>query len=246
MEVWNLDDGAGRGAPGTSRRSGEGSRADLAAALLDPDGGAGAELRGHVPAAPRGVVLVLHGGAEDSLRPVTWWRLPVLRMAPFAGSIARRGGEDLAVLRLKNRVRGWNGRRQDPVVDAGWALDRIRSVLPGAPIALVGHSMGGRVALHLVAHPGVAAVAALAPWIEEDAASPRPGTPVLLMHGTRDRMTDPRRTEVIARRYARDGADVTHVAVEGETHAMLHSASQWHDTVAGFVTGALVDEGPPS
>ncbi|MET1007885.1 MAG: hypothetical protein ABWX96_20205, partial [Propionibacteriaceae bacterium] len=32
----------------------------------------------------------------------------------------RRGGDDLAVLRLKYRVRGWNGNRQDPVQDARW------------------------------------------------------------------------------------------------------------------------------
>ncbi len=246
MEEWNVGDITGRDGPGASRRAAAWAHADLAAALLDSDGGAGAELRGHVPATPRGVVVVLHGGAEDSLRPVTWWRLPVLRMAPLASAITRRGGDDLAVLRLKYRVRGWNGRRQDPVVDARWALDRIRGVLPGAPVALVGHSMGGRVALRLVAQPGVAAVAALAPWIEDDAAAPPPGTPVLLMHGTRDRMTDPRRTEVLARRYASDGADVTHVRVEGESHAMLHSATRWHDSVARFVTRALVHEDPPS
>ncbi len=214
---------------------------DVPSALLDPDGGAGAELRGHVPDDPSGVVLVLHGGAEDSRAPVTWWRLAVLRMAPFAKAITRRSGDDLAVVRLKYRVRGWNGSRQDPLQDTMWALERIRCVFPGRPIALVGHSMGGRVALHLASQPGVAAVAALAPWIEGDASPPRPGTPVLLMHGTRDRMTDPRRTEVIAHQYASDGVAVEHVPVEGETHAMLHHPSQWHDAVATFVTDALVD-----
>ena len=105
-----------------ARRAG----ATAATALLDPEGGAGAELRGHVPDDPRGVVLILHGGAERSRMPVAWWRLPVLRMVPFASTIARRAGDDLAVLRLKYRVRGWNGSRQDPVHDARWALDRIR------------------------------------------------------------------------------------------------------------------------
>ena len=98
------------------------------------------------------------------------------------------------VSRLKNRVRGWNGSRQDPVHDARWALDRIRRVLPGCPVVLVGHSMGGRVALHLSSEPGIAGIAALAPWVESDARPPPPRTPVLLVHGTSDRITDPRRT----------------------------------------------------
>ena len=79
---------------------------DLTTALLDPAGGAGAELHGHVPDAPRGVVLILHGGAERSRMPVAWWRLPVLRMVPFASTISRRAGDDLAVLRLAERFPG--------------------------------------------------------------------------------------------------------------------------------------------
>ena len=37
---------------------------DAATTLLASEGGAGAELRGHVPDDPSGVVLILHGGAE--------------------------------------------------------------------------------------------------------------------------------------------------------------------------------------
>lgn len=220
--------------------------ADLRATLLDPDGGAGAELRGHVPDAARGVVLVLHGGAERSRVPVAWWRLPVLRMVPFAASISRRAGDDLVVLRLKYRVRGWNGSRQDPVHDARWALDRVRRTLPGLPIVLVGHSMGGRVALHLGSEPGVAGVVALAPWVESDARQPRPGTPVLLVHGTRDRITDPRRTDILARRFSENGVDVRHVRIDGGTHAMLRDAPLWHDTVSDFVTTVLLGPGRTS
>lgn len=209
--------------------------------LLTAEGGAGAELRGHVPEHPAGVVLVLHGGAEASRVPVAWWRLPVLRMAPFASTITRRDGDDLVVLRLKNRVRGWNGARQDPVKDARWALDRIRRLLPGLPVVVVGHSMGGRVALHLAAEPAVVGVAALAPWIETDVRQPRPGVAVLLVHGSSDRVTDPRRTAVLARRFAQSGVDVRHIEVEDGTHAMLKDAGRWHDVVAEFVTDVLLD-----
>jgi alpha-beta hydrolase superfamily lysophospholipase len=209
-------------------------------ALLGTDGGDGAELRGHVPDEPRGVVLLLHGGAETGRSVVGWWTLAVLRMVPFSLAITRRSGTDLAVLRLKYRVRGWNGVRQDPVHDARWALERVRRSLPGLPIALVGHSMGGRVALHLASEPDVVAVAALAPWVQTDPRGPRPGTKVLLVHGTRDRVTDPRRTGILANRLAGSGVDVQHVRVEGGDHAMLRNAVHWHDTVADFVTDVLL------
>lgn len=213
---------------------------EIRAALLDPVGGNGAELRGSVPENPEGVVLVLHGGAEHDRTLVSWSRLAVVRMKPFASAIERRAGDRLAVVRLKDRVRGWNEPHQDPVEDARWALDRIRRVLPGLPIALVGHSMGGRVALHLCTEPDVHTVVALAPWVENDARTPPPGTPVLLMHGDRDRVTDPRRTEVIARRYAQRAVAVRHITVVGESHAMLRRPRQWHTTVARFVSGALL------
>lgn len=222
------------------------ARADVEAALLSPDGGGGAMLRGHVPDHPEAVVLVLHGGAERGRSTVSWWRLPVLRMLPFAVELRHQAGDRLAVLRLKNRVRGWNGSRQDPVQDARWAIERIRRVLPGLPIALVGHSMGGRVALRLADEPGVAAVAALAPWVVGDLRMPRHDIPLLLMHGTRDRMTDPRRTAILARRWDESGADVRHLEVEGEAHAMLRRAPLWHRTVSDFVSATLLGRARPS
>ena len=133
------------------------------------------------------------------------------------------------MLRLKNRVRGWNGTRQDPLQDARWALDRIRRTLPGLPVVVVGHSMGGRVALHLNGEPDVIGVAALAPWIESDVRQARPGAAVLLMHGSNDRITDPRRTAVLARAFAERRVDLRYVRVEGGSHAMLKDARLWHD-----------------
>ncbi len=206
----------------------------------------GAELRGHVPPHPDGVVLVLHGGAAASRTPMTWWRLPVLRMAPFATAIERRAGDRLAVVRLKNRVCGWNGIRQDPLQDARWALDRIRHVLPGRPVVLVGHSMGGRVALQLSGEPDVVGVAALAPWVECDTRQPPPGVAVLLAHGSNDRVTDPRRTDVLAKRYTLDGVDLRYVEVERGIHSMLRYPRVWHEAVADFVTDVLPGPGRTS
>ena len=220
--------------------------AGAAAALLAPEGGAGAELRGHVPPHPDGVVMVLHGGAADSRAPMSWWRLPALRMAPFATAIERRAADRLAVVRLKNRVCGWNGIRQDPLQDTRWALDRIRHVLPGRPVVLVGHSMGGRVALQLSGEPDVVGVAALAPWVEYDTRQPPPGVAVLLAHGSNDRVTDPRRTDVLAKRYTLDGVDLRYVVVERGIHSMLRYPRVWHEAVADFVTDVLPAPGRTS
>ena len=213
---------------------------------LRPEGGNGAELRGHVPDEPRGVVLLLHGGAVSGRQRVRWSGIAVLRMMPFALALTRRAGDDLAVLRLKYRVRGWNGADRNPLVDAAWALARIRDTWPGLPIAIVGHSMGGRVALQLGRDPDVAAVVALAPWIE--GATPRPavGTRVLLVHGTRDGITDPRRTATLAVRLRDNGIDVRHLEVQGGDHPMLRQAGLWHDTAADFVTDALLGPGRTS
>ena len=185
-------------------------------------------------------MLLLHGGAVSGRQRVRWSGVAVLRMMPFALALTRRAGDELAVLRLKYRVRGWNGADRDPVVDAAWALARIRDTWPGLPIALVGHSMGGRVALHLGTEPGVAAVVALAPWIE--GATPRPvvGTRVLLVHGTRDGITSPRRTATLAGRLRDNGIDVRHLEVQGGDHPMLRQAGLWHDTAADFVTDVLL------
>lgn len=214
--------------------------------LLSPEGGDGAELRGRVPPHPTALALVIHGGAETGTATVTWRRLAVLRMVSFASAIRRRAGDDVAVLRLKNRVRGWNGPAEDPLRDARWALGRIRDVHPGIPIALVGHSMGGRVVLRLADEPDVVGITALAPWIARDAREPRPGIPALLMHGSRDRITDPARTATLARRYEDAGVDVRHDVVDGGDHAMLRHAGRWHDTVAQFVSAALAGPGRTS
>ena len=60
------------------------------------------------------------------------------------------------------------------------------------------------------------------------------------MHGSSDRITDPRRTDVLAKRYAESGVDLRYVKVEGGTHSMLKDAGLWHDTVADFVTDVLL------
>ena len=187
----------------------------------------------------RAVALVLHGGSAVSVAPARHG-VAYARMVPFARGIAHATrGQDVAVWLLRYRVRGWNEPVLDPVLDGRWALDEARRLHPGAPIVLVGHSMGGRVALRLAGEPDVAGVCALAPWIE-------PGEPwrpvtasVLIAHGDRDRVTDPIASAAYA---AQIGASF--VPVPGEKHALLRRPIFWQRLVTEFVTTVLGTTSP--
>jgi len=192
----------------------------------------------------RAVALVLHGGRARSTAPATDRQLAVLRMLPFATALHRAGGgEGLAVARLRYELRGWNGDRRSPVRDAERALEQLSTRFPDVPIALVGHSMGGRAAVYAAGYEGVRAVVGLAPWLEGgDPVEQLAGRRVLLVHGTRDRMTSAAATVRFAERAGRFADAVTFVSVEGGRHAMLARAAVWHSLVSGFVTGVLLGE----
>ena len=192
---------------------------------------------------PRSVVLVLHGGQARSSRPTRASNVASLRMIPFARALRRTGdGTGLVVARLRYLVRGWNGSTASPVPDARWALARLGELYPGLPVALLGHSMGGRVALAVADAPAVRAVVALAPWVEPgDAVVPTSGRRLLVAHGTRDRVTDPRASAAFAERARDAGARVSYLEVRGDGHPMLRRAALWHALAAQFVVGALTD-----
>ena len=191
------------------------------------------------PDDPRAVVLVLHGGTPDSLDPVGRYGLPVLRLVPFAWSLAR-ARRDVAVALLRYAVRGWNGTERSPVNDARWALEQVTARFPDRPIALVGHSMGGRTALHVMDDPAVEVVATLATWVERhDPVHGRPGLSVFLGHGTDDRITSASGSSLMARALTAKGSDVTLELVEGENHALLRKARWWHERVTAYVMGEL-------
>jgi predicted esterase len=194
----------------------------------------------------RAVALVLHGGRANSSAPVRARHLTVVRMRPFVSSLHAAGREaGLAVARLRYRARGWNGAAQAPVPDVEWALGRLTERFPQVPIALVGHSMGGRAALYVAGHQAVRAVVGLAPWLEPgDPVTQLAGRDVLLAHGDRDRTTSPKRSAAYAAAAAPHAASMSYVAIRGDGHAMLHRARLWHELTTGYVLAVLCDRSP--
>jgi alpha-beta hydrolase superfamily lysophospholipase len=137
---------------------------------------------------------------------------------------------------MRYLVRGWNGATQSPVPDVRWALDRVAERFPDRPVALVGHSMGGRAALYAAGHPAVQTVVGLAPWLEPgDPVAQLAGRQVLILHGDRDRMTSRPQSAKYAREAAQVADSVADVTIAGERHAMLRRASEWHQLTTAYV-----------
>lgn len=194
---------------------------------------------GRAQRSPAAIVLVLHGGKAHSRAGGARKRLTYLRMIPFARMLADLDGGP-AVFMLRYRYRGWNGPAKDALRDAEWACRELNRRHPGAPIVLLGHSMGGRAALHAAGERAVVAVCALAPWLDgSDPVAQLAGRTVLIAHGDRERWTDPRESYAFALRAKRVTARVCRFDVHGDGHAMLRRAGDWHRLVRRFVTGVL-------
>jgi acetyl esterase/lipase len=195
---------------------------------------------------PTSVALVLHGGQETSNVRTSSRQLSYVRMLDFYSSLRRRSA-GCAIYLLRYRVRGWNadGRTADPVVDARWALDRIRMEHPGLPIALLGHSMGGRTAFAVADQPDVVGVCTLAPWLPDHEPVPpvRGALRLVIAHGTSDRMT----SSPLSRQYAEmlrvAGHAVARFELAGARHALLGSHRLWRSFAVRTTLG-LVGDGP--
>lgn len=188
----------------------------------------------------RGVVVVAHGGEEESTEPVTGSQLAVLRMVSFTRAISHALADGrFLVLQPRFTVRGWNGAAASPVGDLLTLLDGIRARDGAVPVTLVGHSMGGRAALRAAGHPSVHAVAALAPWVPRgEPAAQLAGRRVLLAHGNRDTITSPGDTWAFAER-AREFTPVTTIEVRAGEHTMLRRGRLWHALAAEFARASF-------
>jgi alpha-beta hydrolase superfamily lysophospholipase len=165
----------------------------------------------------------------------------VARLVPFARALRKVPGP-IAVARLRFRVRGWNGEARMPVDDAAWALQQVRESYPGRPVALVGHSMGGRVAMHLGDEADVRLVIGLAPWIEPDDPWPGEGRRTVLIHGDRDVVCGLGRSRERVEKMQAEGLDATLVRVARSDHAMLVRAPLWTALVTEAVAATFARE----
>jgi dienelactone hydrolase len=194
------------------------------------------------PDAPRAVVLMLHGGQQQSVEPVenknaSWWR-----MALMARSLGRWAGRhDLQVSLLQYRQRGWNSPSDPaPVRDARWAVDQLTAAHPGVPVVLVGHSMGGRTACRAADAPQVAGVVGLAPWLP-------PGEPnraiagrhLRVLHGTDDKWTSAQASEAYVERSRGLAASATWTPLPGAGHFMFRRVQTWNRFVEDSVLDIL-------
>ncbi len=200
-----------------------------------------------MPASPKAVVLVLHGGASHrGVTRVSPTQLSVLRMIPIARGLALHWRRDLAVYRLLNSVRGWDT-QHTPVRDATWALDDIEQRLGRRlPTALVGHSLGGRAALLAADHPSVRSVVALAPWVHPHEQARAVDRDVLVVHGSADRVASPANAaRLVAALRPRNRA--AFVLIRGAKHAMLRSRRTFFRLTRDFIGATLLgrDAGGP-
>ncbi|AZS89289.1 alpha/beta fold hydrolase [Streptomyces griseoviridis] len=189
----------------------------------------------------RAAVLFLHGGTDEDRGPSRRWHPAALRMRPFVrAAAAATAGDGVFLGEVRYRVRGWNGASADPLRDTLAALDELARVAGEVPVVLVGHSMGGRAALRAASAPRVRGVLALAPWCPEgEPVEQLRDKDVVVFHGDRDRITDPRASVALVERAVAAGARAEVTLVPGGDHAMLRHSGRWHRAAARAVTGLL-------
>lgn len=208
-------------------------------ALLTGDG----ELSG-----TKAVALLLHGGKENSVDPTGSRQLAVLRMAPLARHLVRACADDgLAVWRLRFRYRGWNNAAEHPMHDLAWALRQVRTRHTGAPIVIVGHSMGGRVAIRAGGEADVAGVLGLAPWLPPgEPTGQLAGGKLLVVHGLRDRITSAERARQFVRDLRSTADEAAFIGLRRCGHSMLRRARMWNRLTRQFVLHAGLGIDPPA
>ncbi|WP_110208579.1 alpha/beta hydrolase [Nocardioides daejeonensis] len=196
-----------------------------------------------LPEDPSGLVLLLHGGAQQGARPVDARSLSWRRGRALARRLhPRLAAEGIGTVLLRYRVKGWNaatGVPPAPVEDARWALAQLEQEF-GLPVAILGHSMGARTGVAVADHPCVRGVVALAPWLPADEPVGRLHGKVLrAAHGRHDRITSARATRAFVER-ASHIADARYTDMGPVGHYLLRDIGRWHDVAIAGIRETLV------
>lgn len=186
------------------------------------------------PVRATGLVLMLHGGTPDSLRPVNGrsasWRRSRWMQRQIAGGARAHG---VGVWLLRYRHRGWNAGaagRPSPVLDVAWGLEQVRREHGALPVVLLGHSMGARAAVAAAEDPLVTGVVGLAPWLPpDDPVQPLSGKHFAAAHGRADRITGFAATASFVRRAGAVAVDTEMVDMGPVGHYMLRRTRAWND-----------------
>lgn len=188
----------------------------------------------------RAVVLVLHGGKADSFEASEASHLSRRRLEPFAKALHRQGAASgVSVWQLRYRYRGWNGAHRNAAHDAQWALDEVRRRHGEVPVVLLGHSMGGRAAVHVLGDRSVVGMVALCPWLPNEPFQGAAGKKVAVVHAVGDRWTSARESRAWATAAAQLAASMLYVQVRHSGHFMLRRSGLWTDLATGLTLGLL-------
>lgn len=197
-----------------------------------------------IPDDLRGLVLMLHGGAEYGQRPVDHRSLALRRTRAMFDSISPSFVEQgYAVALLRFVVKGWNaspGGQPAPVRDARLALADLRTDFPGVPTLMLGHSMGARTAVWAADEPDVVGVVGLAPWFPADEpVGALAGKQVVAVHGSRDRITSPKASRIFIERAGAVAEEARYVDMPNRGHYMLAGARDWNAAAVRESLGVL-------
>ena len=188
----------------------------------------------------RAVVLILPGGQVRSHRGRM--RIAERGLRGLARRFAAGGEPDgIAVHMVRYRFRGWNDESADTAADTRWALEEVQRRYGDVPVALFGHSLGGRAAFWCAGHPSVTSVVGLSPWLPAgDPVDQLAGRKALIMHGDKDRSdASPQLSLAFARRARQVTPDVARFEVVGGGHLMIDRGKDCGRLAAEFLFATI-------
>lgn len=199
---------------------------------------------GRMPDHARGLVVMMHGGAERGPGPIDRRSRAYRRTRWMRDTISGRlGRAGVGVALLRFTLKGWNAGLSEvpsPVSDARSALGLLRAQYAGLPVVLLGHSMGARTAVWVADDPAVVGVVGLAPWLPpDDPVDQLAGKHLVAAHGRRDRITNARATAAYVRRAGETAASARFVDMGPLGHYLLRGVRRWNATAVTETLGIL-------